>query len=508
MNSRSVTWDTVNKGNNVILSNENLTATIPNLNNTVVASVGKKKGKWYWEISFSEYSYLIVGVSNKDVNLNASNFFTQFVRYYSGYNAYKYPEATGYGVKYSTNDVISVLLDLDNGTLEFWKNGLSQGVSHDNIHLLGEVYPTITSASSSAGGVATANFGVTPFKYNIPSGYTAYSDRDRKRILLQSTSGQYLSCENEITTWKTATPKMTSNIAPSGRAFAKDVWSSSYDVWYAFNQVDDNDGYCSKSGSGGVGYLGYEFVQPIPIFKYALRSMGNSSVLTTMPKDWTFEGSNDGERWHILDTQKDQTWTTINTDKDYFIYNPKSFKMYRLNWTANNGHTGYTGINELKMYSGASTLSHIPTINEKYFAEYGMDKLIKETFKNNYNKVRRVSNKESKLDEGKTFEHEIDLKKYEVNKISQANIEGKSLIQSKDGLYHSILDTVGIKYILNADEQNFINHGMGKSSAIDFEAEFTQKSFIKTESSVLGDGKVFKQKIDTSKIPIKKVSIE
>ncbi|WGU94753.1 hypothetical protein QJQ58_00280 [Paenibacillus dendritiformis] len=158
--------------------------------------------------------------------------------------------------------------------------------------------------------------------------------------------------------------------------------------------------------------------------------------------------------------------------------------------------------------SGVRMVSHIPIINERYFAKYGINKITKKTLKNNYDKVRLVSNKESNVNEGKTFEHEIDLKNYEVNKISLANVEGKSLLQSKGGLYHSILDTVGIKYIPNADEQTFINHGMGKSSVIDFEAEFTQKSLIKTESSVLGDGKVFKQKIDTSKIPIKKVSIK
>ncbi|NKI22307.1 hypothetical protein HFN20_13950 [Paenibacillus dendritiformis] len=414
MKYRNVTWDTVNKGNNVILSNENLTARIPNLNNTVVASVGKKRGKWYWEISFSEYSYLIVGVSNKDVNLHASNFFTQVVRYYSGYNAYKYPEATNYGENYSINDVISVLLDLDNGTLEFWKNGVSQGISHNNIHLLGEVYPTVTSASSSGGGVATANFGANPFKYNMPSGYKAYNAQ--KKVLIQSKSGQYLSCENTIDRI-TAIPKMSSNTSPSGRAFAKDIYSTNYDAWYAFNQVDDAEGYASESGSGGVGFLGYEFGNPIAIAKYAVRSMAGSSHLNKLPRDWTFEGSHDGEKWHVLDTQKNQTWTTVNTDKDYYITYPKSFKMYRLNWTANNGHTGYTGINELKMYSGTSTLSHIPTINEKYFTEYGMDKLTKETFKNNYDKVRLVSNKEMKLDDRRTFEHEIDLKKYEVNEI-------------------------------------------------------------------------------------------
>ncbi|NKI22308.1 hypothetical protein HFN20_13955 [Paenibacillus dendritiformis] len=242
-----------------------------------------------------------------------------------------------------------------------------------------------------------------------------------QKFLIQSDRG-YHSIFNGRFSSGTAVPKMTSNTTPSGRAFAKDVWSSTYDVWKAFNQVDDYEEYCSQNGSGGVGFLGYEFPRPISIFKYTLRSMGNSSALTTMPKDWTFEGSNDGVKWHVLDKQENQTWNLTNSDKDYFLRKPELYKMYRLNWTANNGHTGYTGINELKMYETPepNILIHVPSM----------------------------------------------------------------------------------------DKQNFINHGMGKASVIDFEAEFTQKSFIKTESSVLGDGRLFKQQIDTSKIPIKKVSIE
>ncbi|WP_374018905.1 hypothetical protein ABU162_03900 [Paenibacillus thiaminolyticus] len=326
------------------------------------------------------------------------------------------------------------------------------------------------------------------------------------KCLFQSRSGQYLSFKQQIET-TTAIPKMTSNTTPSGRAFARDILSANYDAWYAFNQVDNSEGYASKSGSGGVGFLGYEFEQPILIAKYAVRSMAGSNSLSKMPKDWTFEGSNDGERWHILDTRKNQTWSTINTDKNYYIDNPKLYKMYRLNWTANNGYTHYTDVNQLMMYR-LNITSNIPKINEKYFMTYGMDEVTQETLENNYDKIQLVSNKERKIDEGKTFEHEIDLNKYEVNKIILTNIGGKSLIQSKDGSYHSVLDSVGIKYIPNADEQTFINHGMDGLSDIEFETEFTRKSFIKTEPSVLGDGKVFKKKIDTSKIPIKEVSIE
>lgn len=326
----------------------------------------------------------------------------------------------------------------------------------------------------------------------------------KEKFLFKTDKGQLLSFENKIDRL-TAIPKMTSNTTPSGRAFAKDIYSTINDAWYAFNQIDDQGGYASKAGSGGVGYLGYEFDEAIVIRKYAVRSSIGAGNLVTLPKDWTFEGSNDGVKWHVLDTQKNQTWSTELSNKEYLIDKPQKYKMYRLNWIANNGYS-YTIINELKMYANElNKVTQIPSID---FTEYGMDEITQGILKYDYDQVRLISNKESNVNEGRLFEHEIDLKKYEVNKISLANIEGKSLLQSKDGLYHSILDTVGIKYIPNADEQNFINHGMGKSSAIDFEAEFTQKSFIKTESSVLGDGKVFKQKIDTSKIPIKKVSIK
>ena len=243
-----------------------------------------------------------------------------------------------------------------------------------------------------------------------------YAPREHK-YLIHLNSGQYLSLENQIAT-ATAIPQMTSNTTPSGRAFAKDIYSAPYDAWKAFNQIDDNDGYCSQNGSAGVGFLGYEFTHDIPIFKYTLRSMNSSAVLHTMPKDWTFEGSFNGDKWFVLDTQKNQTWTATNTDKDYYITNPKSYKMYRLNWTANNGHTGYTGINELKMYSGSNTVSQIPSINEKYFTAYGMNKITQQTLKSDYDQVQLISNRESNLNEGKTFEHEIDLKKYELNKIT------------------------------------------------------------------------------------------
>lgn len=208
---------------------------------------------------------------------------------------------------------------------------------------------------------------------------TAESSTQNKS-LIQLSNGEYRTykvvfggeIEQEI-----ATPKMISNTDPSGRAFAKDIYSSAYDAWRGFDQ-DEKGTYSSRSGSGGVGFLGYEFDKPTLIAKYAVRSVRYSDGMKMMPKDWTFDGSNDGISWVILDAQRSQSWSTINTDKKYMIKTPNVYKMYRLNWTANNGHT-HTDINEIKLYRGnvIGVWESIPssTVDEKTFTQHGMTDL-------------------------------------------------------------------------------------------------------------------------------------
>lgn len=77
-----------------------------------------------------------------------------------------------YGENFVIGDVISVLLDLENGTLEFWKNGVSQWVSHTNIKTMGEIFPAVSAPQSAVTeSTVTANFGATPFKYKVPLGF-------------------------------------------------------------------------------------------------------------------------------------------------------------------------------------------------------------------------------------------------------------------------------------------------------------------------------------------------
>ncbi|WP_068620000.1 hypothetical protein [Paenibacillus tuaregi] len=58
-----------------------------------------------------------------------------------------------------------------------------------------------------------------------------------------------------------------------------------------------------------------------------------------------------------------------------------------------------------------------------------------------------------------------------------------------------------------ANENNFVNHGMERGFNIDTSEQLNTIKHIRQNSTSLGSGKVFKQKIDTTKRPIKKVSI-
>lgn len=60
---------------------------------------------------------------------------------------------------------------------------------------------------------------------------------------------------------------------------------------------------------------------------------------------------------------------------------------------------------------------------------------------------------------------------------------------------------------INGDEKDFLTTGMDISQTIDVHAHISDINYLRSDSNSLGSGKIFKQKIDTTKIPIKKASI-
>ncbi|WKL00829.1 hypothetical protein Q0F98_28385 [Paenibacillus amylolyticus] len=100
------------------------------------------------------------------------------------------------------------------------------------------------------------------------------------------------------------------------------------------------------------------------------------------------------------------------------------------------------------------------------------------------------------------FKNKIAYKKYRIN-VTANQGAGDFLSIGDLGMYE--LD----KYISSVDnsETSFLEHGMNKGMIIDLEDEFSERRSLVKDSEKIGLGKVFKQKIDTSKTPIKRASI-
>jgi hypothetical protein len=157
----------------VTLSNGNLNAVTGNSNTHARGTIGILSGKWYWEI---------VGTSGGDnglygiVKQNAS--LSQYVGGdangwgYSSFGRINDGLYYIYGASFTNNDVIGVAFDADNGTLTFYKNGISQGQAFSGL-TSGPYFPAVSDVGGMNTTTLAINFGQRPFAYTAPSGFKA-----------------------------------------------------------------------------------------------------------------------------------------------------------------------------------------------------------------------------------------------------------------------------------------------------------------------------------------------
>ncbi|MGY5342923.1 discoidin domain-containing protein [Paenibacillus glucanolyticus] len=142
-------------------------------------------------------------------------------------------------------------------------------------------------------------------------------------------------------------PTMTSNTVPSGEASASSNFSSA-PAYMAFDKNTSSPTQSWVSGATPTGWIQYKFPYKIRIAKYEIYSQIN--LINRAPKNWTFEGSDDGASWEVLDIQNNITGWANNVTKEFTIRNPKEKQYYRLNISANSGDPTYVSLNELGMY--------------------------------------------------------------------------------------------------------------------------------------------------------------
>lgn len=365
-----VQWNSTDKGASVVISNNGLTATVPTHINSVKANTGKSTGKWYWEIEMDTIANILVGVCNASAPMNSVIYSTQNTRLYYNANGNKYPENVAYGQSFATGVVVGVAVDLDSGALEFYHNGVSQGISHTNLTALGEIFPVVTGGSSTtATNKITANFGILPFKYSIPAGYEPYEKPIQRKMMFSDNNKVYAL--KSVDTWHET--KMTANNAPFPlTALASSRYSTTYDYYRAFDGVDST-GWITANNIL-TGWVQLDFGMPTPVNKLTITP--RPETLIASPRDFEVLGSHDGSNFVVISSFTGQTgWT--NGEKRLFSFeNNISYRYYRINVTKNDGYTGYVSIAEIQFGFENRIVQQIPSISKASFIQYGQEEKV------------------------------------------------------------------------------------------------------------------------------------
>jgi hypothetical protein len=139
------------------------------------ANISVSVGKWWWKVTIggSAVDSICIGIATSSDPLDNN--------VYLGYGAYAWAYmsndgtirhnngATVYGTALHVGDSLGVALDMDDGTLAFYKNDVPLGVAVTG--LSGLMFPCISIIGNPSEGVATVDFNDTPPSALVSAGY-------------------------------------------------------------------------------------------------------------------------------------------------------------------------------------------------------------------------------------------------------------------------------------------------------------------------------------------------
>ena len=222
-------------------------------------------------------------------------------------------------------------------------------------------------------------------------------------------------------------------------------------------------------------YLVYKFNEPTAVNGLNVvaghDNKGGYNSVKRAPKAWTFEGSNDGEDWTVLDTQTSETGWSNGEERYYSFTNGEAYKFYKYNCTALNGGTDYLQLWELEFYCynptqpiiGESSLVHSSslsyTITTMLEVNSGDVYWIADDGSKAYTNLIQEALAEGASVDG-TISSLPENKTYQISVFAE-NSEGTSE-EFVDILYYGALS---LGEISNADENGFVAGGVIVSRA-------------------------------------------
>ncbi|MGE7092052.1 SPRY domain-containing protein [Lysinibacillus sp. NPDC048646] len=426
-----ITLNPNDKYSTIQLSNNNMT-----MNGNTSTGYGgvksvrqSKKFDFYFEVKIDNLSSrILVGVSTPatDTSVSIGTSATKFPSTVKGLmnTGYTYSPETKVNTTFATNDVIGIAVSYTTNTLIFYKNG---ALAETIAGLIDDIWIPYLS-STTANDRATVAFIKRDFKYPIPTGFEAYQPPINKSLILHD--GEYKKYkEKKEATNETYTnnliPKMTSNTAPSGRAFASSTTSGSgYAPWKAFDEVPYE---YHENGTPFEPYnLGYIFFNNEKKKVKAFSLTPAQSI--NMYKNFILQGSNDTVNgqdgtWVDIKEYVDISWSN-STLKTFILEHEVEYYAYRV-YVKSTGRASYN-TDEFKLYGildhGAPEVlagwedisSVLPT--QTQFISDGMDSLSplldRTVLKLEPVPMTDRSDILESGDIGKVFSKTVDLKRY------------------------------------------------------------------------------------------------
>jgi hypothetical protein len=206
---------------------------------SLVSTFSMTSSKWYWEVTptgnTGSAGYFIA-VSDANFPMSTRTWQgANFWGYFSNGSKYTNGGSASYGASFTTNDVIGVALDMDAGTVTFYKNGTSQGVAYSS--LTGKsMQATVGDGTSGSIQYFSCNFGQRPFAYTAPSGFKALCTQNLPTPTIGATSATLAGKYFAPVLW---TGNGASSRAITGVGFQPDwVWDKMRSAGYQHAIVD------------------------------------------------------------------------------------------------------------------------------------------------------------------------------------------------------------------------------------------------------------------------------
>ena len=161
---------------NVTFYDGNLQVTVNagDINNHAVSTIGVTSGKYYWEVQVaSTGGTAMIGVADLSVSRDTRGWVFSSVTgvwgmYQGTGNIWHQGTNNTYGSSYSQNDIIGIALDIDNNTITWYINGVSQG-AFTPTGMTGTIGAFVGLGSANFNSAYFVNFGQRPFEYTPPT---------------------------------------------------------------------------------------------------------------------------------------------------------------------------------------------------------------------------------------------------------------------------------------------------------------------------------------------------